>query len=327
MLPFPILQMVLGGRYHIRNRVLGSGQFAEVFLAWDAMNQDQVACKRQIKRYDTEFMLNEINVLQQIRHENVNAMVGWHEDDVYAYFFVNTAAGGDLFNFISQGRCLSEPEAIFITYQLLHGLRYLHGSGIAHLDVKPENVLVLTAASRFPHVQLADVGMAWIDHRVTSSQAGKDHRAQETSSPRCYTDVGTLSYTSPEQLRRRITEEAFDPYMADAWSLGVVVFVMLTGSHPFDCRGLYDDPEIMRAIEEAVVGEGDPTTGEGKPHSTHSQEREAGYDLPDEAAKERIERHAKTARAFVRKVFRQIHLSHMVEAGSLPSQEGEDRGP
>ncbi|CAO1634058.1 unnamed protein product [Parajaminaea phylloscopi] len=311
----------IAGRYEVQTRVLGTGQFGCVFLAWDRCKQQQLACKRQPKgsASDSAWLLEEVGVLRSIKHPNINGLIDWWQDLDYVYSFFDIAAGGDLFSLVSQGGPLTDAEGVFVTYQMVSALCYLHSQGVAHLDIKPENVLVLTAASRFPHVQLADLGMAWVDDKhgegaTTEPRSRTDplrfcpqpslYRVRGEGMPRCASERGTVSYNPPEQLRCKATSEAFNPFLADSWALGVVVYILLTACHPFDSDAIVSEVDItpfVRAMIEsgpphraAVSRYGHETDCQG-----HQRAEDGGGELPEGLSVAQQQ----AAAQFVRRVF------------------------
>ena len=122
-------------------------------------------------------------------------------------------SGGDLFEFLSKREFkITEDRARTISHQITNALFYLHSYGIAHRDIKLENIL-MTKASDDSQVKLIDFGLSKILGPGESSQD----------------PYGTLAYVAPEVLMQR-------PYSfyVDSWSLGIIIYVMLSGLLPFD---------------------------------------------------------------------------------------------
>ena len=128
--------------------------------------------------------------------------------------------GGDLFDWIKRKGRLSESEAKYLFYQVLIAFKYLHERNISHRDVKPDNLLLMKEED-YPHLLLTDFGLA----RTTG------HRSMMK------TFCGTMHYLAPEVLRGHPdVKEGFGidgplryNKAADCWSLGVLLYVMLSG--------------------------------------------------------------------------------------------------
>ena len=124
--------------------------------------------------------------------------------------------------------------------QVAEALQHLHGRGVVHRDVKPENLLL---ADRSEHalVKLCDFGLAC--ELEPASAAGLQLRTS--------TLKGTVAYMAPEYLRE-------EPHGAavDLWSLGVVLYILLSGRHPFDPDGEAEEPELAARIKAAEWGFG-----------------------------------------------------------------------
>ncbi|KAJ6604473.1 kinase-like protein [Mycena vulgaris] len=220
------------GKYLVTNQKLGSGSFATVHLAFDVSKHTtcrQVACKtiRTKKECDKRQIFKEISILNRLEHPNINRIYDTEQDDQFMFIFLQLCTGGDLFTYITayaeKESRLCEAEAKFIMYQLLIGLLYLHSKMISHRDLKPENIL-LYIPGPYPRIVIADFGLA---------------------RPRAYQETlnvcGTVSYLPPEGILALDQEHL--KYMgmpSDCWSAGVILYVMLSGTHPFDDDSTFD---------------------------------------------------------------------------------------
>lgn len=132
---------------------------------------------------------------------------------------------------------MDERYTKFLILQILSALRYLHCRGIAHCDLKPENVLLSDLSSNFPQTKLCDFGYARF---IGDAQFRK-------------TIVGTPAYLAPEVLQKKGIAYLFYPLILgynkslDVWSVGVIIYVTLSGTFPFN-----DGEEISDQIQNAA---------------------------------------------------------------------------
>ena len=129
---------------------------------------------------------------------------------------------------------------------MAEALQHLHGRGVVHRDVKPENLL-LADRSEGALVKLCDFGLAC----EVEPASGLQRRASILN--------GTVAYMAPEHLRE-------EPHGAavDLWSLGVVLFILLSGRHPFDPDGAAEEPELAARIKAADWAFGSARCGQGQ---------------------------------------------------------------
>jgi len=236
------------GKYLIeRDRVkgvgfeeLGSGQFGKVYAAiseWKAEDPVKglwsgvpVAIKEISKaRFDLRQqakLKNEANILSRLDHPGVIILERVHDlaDKIY---IVMEQLEDDMLEMIvsTEEKRLNERITKFLTYQILEALKYLHAQNIAHCDLKPENVLLVERRSQFPQIKLCDFGFAKIieDNSFRSSL------------------VGTPAYLAPEVVKGERYNRS-----VDLWSVGVIVYVSLSGEFPFN-EGENIHDQISRA--------------------------------------------------------------------------------
>jgi serine/threonine protein kinase len=147
-------------------------------------------------------------------------------------------SGGELFDQIVRNKCLNEIEAKFVFRQLLEGIAYMHSRNVIHRDLKPENILVSSSRDISPpdtgklrEVKIADFGLS----KVVTDGASY-----------AKTFVGTPQYWAPEVLDVQRGGGSYTQ-AADFWSLGAVLFVMLSGKYPFDGKKMPLDQQIQTA--------------------------------------------------------------------------------
>ncbi|CAE6451897.1 unnamed protein product [Rhizoctonia solani] len=216
------------GGYVITSHTLGSGHFAKVHLGFDSARQRQVACKT-IKVSKVAEVMKEVKILSSLNHPNINRVLGYTEESPWMHIFLELSTGGDLFTYITSQTMLKEGEAKFLGYQLMLGLIYMHNLNVSHRDLKPENILIC-APRAYPRVQIADFGLA-----------------RDRSHEPAFSAVGTMAYLPPEAVVGLVgrpyppgpngERRGYDGKKVDCWSLGVTLYTMLSGTHPFDNAG------------------------------------------------------------------------------------------
>lgn len=175
-------------------------------------------------------------ILAKLEHPHIVKMYECFEEKSSLYIVLELCRGGELYERIaakarqSGGGGLDEPAARNIFRQMLHACSYLHANNIVHRDIKTENFLLLgePGSPEADTVKLCDFGTA----AYLSEQK-----------PRSMERIGTLSYTAPEIYSNRGAN-----CIADAWSLGVVLYVLLVGASPFRTSGQESREETMRRI-------------------------------------------------------------------------------
>ncbi|XP_052766795.1 serine/threonine-protein kinase D1-like isoform X2 [Mya arenaria] len=210
--------------------VLGSGQFGIVYGGKHRKTNVDVAIKVIDKmRFPTKQeaqLKNEVAILQNLHHPGVVNLEKMFETPE-RIFVVMEKLKGDMLEMIlssPRGR-LSERVTKYLVSQILVALKHLHSKHIVHCDLKPENVL-LSSETAFPQVKLCDFGFA----RIIGERSFRR------------SVVGTPAYLAPEVLKSKGYNRSLD-----MWSVGVVVYVSLSGTFPFN-----EDEEICDQIQNAT---------------------------------------------------------------------------
>lgn len=209
------------GKYEL-GKTLGSGNFSKVKIGTDCENGStwaiKIIDKEQLQRERMEEQLKrEIAVMKMLKHENVVQLKEVMQTANHIYLVLELVTGGELFDKIVQAKRFDEPVARRYFHQLIMGVHYCHQQGIAHRDLKPENLLLDSNDT----LKIMDFGLSNLQRAD-----GQGTLLQ--------TVCGTPNYVAPEVLKER----GYNGLIADIWSCGVVLFVMLAGYLPFDDQNM-----------------------------------------------------------------------------------------
>ena len=234
---------VIDGRYRVLSR-LGSGGMADVFLAEDQQLGRKVAVKLLHRRFseDPDFVerfRREAQSAAGLQHPNVVSVYDRGAYDGTYYIAMEYLPGRSLKQLIRQEAPIDPVRAIEITIQVLKAARFAHRHGVIHRDLKPHNVIVDDAG----HVKVTDFGIA---------RAGASDMTETGSI------MGTAQYLSPEQAQGHAVSASSDLY-----SVGVVLYELLTGRVPFDAEAavtialkhVSESPAAPTAINPAIPPE------------------------------------------------------------------------
>jgi serine/threonine protein kinase len=225
-------ESVAGGRYRLE-RPLGHGGMASVFAARDTGLDRAVAVKLLAENLadDKELrkrFLREARLAARLSHPNVVSVFDAGEYDGRPYIVMELVEGETL---AERGRVPLE-EARALALQAARGLAHAHDAGLIHRDIKPGNLLVRVDGT----LKIADFGIARAAETTALTKAG--------------TVLGTAAYLAPEQaLGEEVTPAA------DVYSLGAVLYELLTGRPPFEFDSLADLAEQQRAMAITPVRE------------------------------------------------------------------------
>ncbi len=227
----------LDGRYEIRE-IIGVGGMAVVYKAYDNIDDRIVAIKILKDEYLTneEFkrrFKNESKAIAVLSHPNIVRVFNVSFGDRLQYIVMEYVDGITLKEYIEQQGVVNWKEAVHFMGQILAALQHAHDKGIVHQDIKPQNIMLLQDGT----IKVTDFGIARfsrMDSKTTSENA-----------------IGSVHYISPEQARGEMTDDK-----ADIYSVGVVMYEMLTGQLPFQSDSavsvaimqLQQDPKRPREI-------------------------------------------------------------------------------
>ncbi|MDE5564675.1 MAG: protein kinase, partial [Oscillospiraceae bacterium] len=231
----------LDGRYEI-TELIGVGGMADVYKATDVVDNKLVAVKILKKEFveNEEYLRrfrNESKAIATLSHPNIVKVYDVGFSDTLQFIVMEYIDGITLKEYIDSEQVLTWKDSVHFVIQILRALQHAHDRGIVHRDIKPQNIMLFTDGT----IKVMDFGIAKFareDERTGGDQA-----------------IGTVHYISPEQARGDETDEKSDIY-----SVGVMLYEMLTGQKPFDTDNpisvavmhMQNTPERPRAINPDI---------------------------------------------------------------------------
>ena len=202
-------------------RIIGKGAFGKVNLGLHILTGRIVAIKSFNKKNFKEKnskdkIIQEINLMKNLNNPSIVKILDQFETQDYYLIIMENISGGDLLTFVKKRTKLSESMSKFIFKQLLQILKYIHNKGIAHRDIKLDNILI----DLNNNIKLCDFGV------------GKIIKKNEKLKDQC----GTPAYIAPEILKN----EEYEGPPVDVWSSGVVLYTMINGTVPFKANNLIE---------------------------------------------------------------------------------------
>ncbi len=231
----------LDGRYEIQE-VVGVGGMAVVYKAYDNIDDRTVAVKILKEEYlaNEEFrrrFKNESKAIAVLSHPNIVKVFNVNYGDRLQYIVMEYVEGITLKEYIEQQGKLGIKETVHFTMQILRALQHAHDKGIVHRDIKPQNIMLLSNGN----IKVTDFGIARFSYSDTKTMTDSA--------------IGSVHYISPEQARGDATDDR-----ADIYSVGVVMYEMLTGQLPFQSDNsvsvalmqLQNDPKNPRELNPNI---------------------------------------------------------------------------
>lgn len=231
----------LDGRYEIQE-IIGVGGMAVVYKAYDNIDDRIVAVKILQEEFlaNEEFrrrFKNESKAIAVLSHPNIVKVYDVSYGDRIQYIVMECVDGITLKEYIQQQGVINYKEAVFFVTQILRALQHAHDKGIVHRDIKPQNIMLLENGA----IKVTDFGIARFSRSETRTMTDST--------------IGSVHYISPEQARGDITDDK-----ADIYSVGVMLYEMLTGKLPFESDNtvsvaimqLQQDPVKPRDINPSI---------------------------------------------------------------------------
>ncbi|HSE18092.1 MAG TPA: protein kinase [Pyrinomonadaceae bacterium] len=233
---FPAGQKI--GRFEIQC-LLGAGGMGQIYLAYDANLGRKIALKLIAREFATDAhrvhrFEQEARAASALNHPNVCVIhdVGITETGRH-FIAMEFIQGTTLRAHLARGT-LKLIEALQVTLQAGAALASAHAIGIVHRDIKPENIMLRPDG----YIKVVDFGLAKLTEALPEQHRLAEVSTQVLTEPR--TLMGTVKYMSPEQLREGPVDER-----TDIWSLGIVLYEMLTGVTPFEARSRNDSIALI----------------------------------------------------------------------------------
>lgn len=231
----------LDGRYEI-TELIGVGGMAEVYKGVDVIDNKSVAIKILKKEYveNEEFLRrfrNESKAIAVLSHPNIVRIYDVGFSEQLQYIVMEYIEGITLKEYIEEEKVLTWKDTVHFVIQILRALQHAHDKGIVHRDIKPQNIMMFSDGT----IKVMDFGIAKF-----AREEGKTATDQA---------IGSVHYISPEQAGGNVTDQKSDIY-----SVGAMMYEMLTGSKPFDSDNpvsiavmqIHDIPERPRAINPDI---------------------------------------------------------------------------
>ena len=231
----------LDGRYEIQE-LIGVGGMAMVYKAYDTVDDTTVAIKILKDEFlgNSEFIRrfkNESKAIAVLSHPNIVKVNDVSFGDKIQYIVMEYIDGITLKEYISHQRVIPWKEAVHFTVQILQALQHAHEKGIVHRDMKPQNIMLLQDGT----IKVTDFGIARFSDNETRTMTDKA--------------IGSVHYIAPEQARGDNTDGK-----ADIYSVGVMLYEMLTGKLPFEADSavsvaimqMQNDPKPLREINDKI---------------------------------------------------------------------------
>ncbi|XP_013421516.2 testis-specific serine/threonine-protein kinase 1-like [Lingula anatina] len=212
---------------YILGDVLGEGSYAKVRNAYSRNHNCRAAVKIINKRkaprnFVVRFLSRELEIIQKLDHPNIIKVFDVIELGPKVYICMEIAGHGDLLEYIRLRGSVPEETAKLMFLEFVEAVDYLHSNNLTHRDLKCENILIDTRNN----IKLSDFGFA---RTFTDGEFSR-------------TFCGSAAYAAPEILQGH----PYNMPAYDIWSMGVVLYIMVTGSMP------YDDSSVRRMIKEQL---------------------------------------------------------------------------
>ena len=225
--------------YEVQKKI-GEGAYGKIYKVKNKQSGDIRAMKQITKTKITDMgkFQTEIKILSMLDHPNIVRLFEVIEDDKYYNLLEELCTGGELLT-RAQNNELKEKDIARIFNQIMSGVAYIHGMGIAHRDLKLENILFSSEKPSSP-IKIIDFGFSvFLGKNNENSKDKETENEKKTVYKRLKSKVGTLYYISPEIIKGNYDEKC------DIWACGVILYILLAGYPPFNGN---TDKEVYNQI-------------------------------------------------------------------------------
>ncbi|KAI1891611.1 hypothetical protein AGOR_G00145570 [Albula goreensis] len=228
--------------YRLQDEILGEGAYAKVQTCINLITNKEYAVKIIEKRpgHSRSRVFREVEMLYQCQgHRNILELVEFFEEEDKFYLVFEKLRGGSILAHIHKRRHFNEQEASVVVQDIASALDFLHNKGMAHRDLKPENILC-EHEDRISPVKICDFDLG--------SGIKLNSDSSPISTPELLTPCGSAEYMAPEVVEAFSEEATMYDKRCDLWSLGVILYIMLSGYPPFvgrcgsDCGWEWGEP-------------------------------------------------------------------------------------
>ncbi|KAE8610063.1 hypothetical protein XENTR_v10012002 [Xenopus tropicalis] len=236
--------------YRLTDELLGEGAYAKVQGCVSLQNGKDYAVKIVEKKagHSRSRVFREVETLYQCQgNKNILELIEFCEDDARFYLVFEKLRGGSILSHIQKRKHFNEREASKVVKDIASALDFLHTKGIAHRDLKPENILCEFKDKVSP-VKICDFDLG--------SGVKLNSACTPITTPELTTPCGSAEYMAPEVVEVFTEEATFYDKRCDLWSLGVILYIMLSGYPPFvgncgaDCG--WDRGEMCRVCQNKL---------------------------------------------------------------------------
>uniref|UniRef100_A0A672MW34 non-specific serine/threonine protein kinase n=1 Tax=Sinocyclocheilus grahami TaxID=75366 RepID=A0A672MW34_SINGR len=228
--------------YKLQNEILGEGAYAVVQTCINLVTNKEYAVKIIEKRpgHSRSRVFREVEMLYQCQgHRNILELVEYFEEEDKFNLVFEKLRGGSILTHIHRRQHFNEQEASIVVQDIASALDFLHNKGMAHRDLKPENILC-EHSDRISPVKICDFDLG--------SGIKLNSDSSPISTPELLTPCGSAEYMAPEVVEAFNEEASIYDKRCDLWSLGVILYIMLSGYPPFvgrcgtDCGWDWGEP-------------------------------------------------------------------------------------